>query len=304
MQRRPSIATILIGKRALIREGIARILGAANFRISASVSCADDLPPGQPGSNQLLFLIVYTGDDFNVVLEQIKLLRDRHPAGRIAIVADHYRYDELVSAFQAGANGCFFDITTCDVFIKSIELMMMGETIFPRAFLSSALDPKSDQIDKAVTRNENEQAILLRIGETIAPQLSPREKSILQCLIEGNSNKCIARRIDIAEATVKVHVKAILRKIRVQNRTQAAIWAMNNRSPPAGPENFRTLPSAVDMSRRLAIPLRDISEIKQMQAPDQLDVMGPQPVDIGVPRIDRLIGKNIHRASGAERFDK
>ena len=53
---------------------------------------------------------------------------------------------------------------------------------------------------------------------------------ILRCIIEGNSNKCIARKIDIAEATVKVHVKAILRKIRVQNRTQAAIWGINNGS--------------------------------------------------------------------------
>jgi len=49
-------------------------------------------------------------------------------------------------------------------------------------------------------------------------------------LIEGESNKVIARKIDIAEATVKVHIKAILRKIRVQNRTQAAIWAMSNAS--------------------------------------------------------------------------
>jgi two-component system nitrate/nitrite response regulator NarL len=52
----------------------------------------------------------------------------------------------------------------------------------------------------------------------------------LRCLIEGDSNKAIARKNDIAEATVKVHVKAILRKIRVSNRTQAAIWAMNNDS--------------------------------------------------------------------------
>jgi DNA-binding NarL/FixJ family response regulator len=300
MQRRSFIPTILIGKPALIREGIARILGAANFRISASVSCADDLPPGEPGSNELLFLVVHTGDNFKVALEQIELLRSRHPVGRIAIVADHYRRDELVSAFQAGANGYFFDITTCDVFIKSIELVMMGETIFPPAFLSSALDPT----DKAVPHNETEQAILFRTGETIAPQLSPREKSILQCLIEGHSNKSIARKIDIAEATVKVHVKAILRKIRVQNRTQAAIWAMNNRSP-AGPENCHTLPSAVDMSRRLAIPLHEISEIKQMQAPNQLDVMGPQTRHVGIPGIDRLIGKNIHRrANDAARFDK
>ena len=62
------------------------------------------------------------------------------------------------------------------------------------------------------------------------PLLSPREKVILRCITEGASNKCIARKIDIAEATVKVHVKAILRKIRVQNRTQAAIWGINNGS--------------------------------------------------------------------------
>jgi Bacterial regulatory proteins, luxR family len=54
----------------------------------------------------------------------------------------------------------------------------------------------------------------------------------LRCLINGDPNKIIARKIHISEATVKVHVKAILRKVRVHNRTQSrkAIWAMNNRS--------------------------------------------------------------------------
>jgi two-component system nitrate/nitrite response regulator NarL len=47
-------------------------------------------------------------------------------------------------------------------------------------------------------------------------------------MIEGDSNKSIARKIGIADATVKVHVKAILRKLQVQNRTQAAIWAKNH----------------------------------------------------------------------------
>ena len=64
--------------------------------------------------------------------------------------------------------------------------------------------------------------------EPTAPLLSPQEKVILRCIIEGESNKCIARKINVTEATVKVHVKAILRKIRVQNRTQAAVWGMNN----------------------------------------------------------------------------
>jgi DNA-binding NarL/FixJ family response regulator len=64
-------------------------------------------------------------------VEQIELFRNQHPGGRIAIVADHYRPCELVSAFRAGANGYFVDVMACDVFIKSIELVMMGETIFP-----------------------------------------------------------------------------------------------------------------------------------------------------------------------------
>jgi len=103
----------------------------------------------------------------------------------------------------------------------------MGETVFPPAFLSFALDTKSDDGSKAALPDENERAIFVATEDT-APQLSPREKSVLRCLIEGDSNKCIARKIDIAEATVKVHVKAIFRKIGVQNRTQAAIWAINN----------------------------------------------------------------------------
>ncbi|MFX5817298.1 LuxR C-terminal-related transcriptional regulator, partial [Acinetobacter baumannii] len=83
-------------------------------------------------------------------------------------------------------------------------------------------------------------------------QLSPREISILQCLIEGDSNKCIARKINIAEATVKVHIKAILRKIRVQNRTQAAIWGLNHR-PATWPTNRTAHPTA-DATERLLPP--------------------------------------------------
>jgi DNA-binding NarL/FixJ family response regulator len=309
MRRRQSFETVLIGRSVLIREGIARILHAANCRTSASVSCADNLPPGKLQPHQLLFLIVHTGGDFDVVLEQIELLRDRHPGGRFAIVADHYRLDELVSAFRAGANGYFVNAMTCDLFIKSLELVAMGETIFPPAFLSFALDPESDHAEsnhggKVRLRDENAEAILFTTKDTIAPHLSPREKSILQCLIEGYSNKCIARKIDIAEATVKVHVKAILRKIRVQNRTQAAIWGMNN-GCLAGPGNGCGLPSTVDTSARLAKSFEVISEIKQIEASDPPRMITSQANHVGVPRIDGLIRKSIsRRTNGTARLGK
>ena len=263
MRQPQSFAIILVGKSILLREGLARILRSANFRILASVSCADDLLPSEHQLHQPLFLVVHTGDDFDAAVEQIELFRDQHPGARIAIVADHYRLCELVSAFRAGANGYFVDVMACDVFIKSIELVMMGETIFPPAFLSFVLDPEGDRLGQAAPRDENSQAILIRNENTLAPQLSTRENSILRCLIEGDSNKCIARKIDIAEATVKVHVKAILRKIRVQNRTQAAIWGMNNGSVIRLANNSSP-PSTSDVSKRLPNPVEVISEIKQI----------------------------------------
>jgi two-component system nitrate/nitrite response regulator NarL len=229
----------------------------------ASVSCADDLLASKLQQHQPLVIVVHTGDDFDAALEQIELFRDQHRGCRIAIVADHFRPRELISAFRAGANGYFVDMT-CAAFIKSLELVMMGETIFPLAFLSFVLDPESEHLGEVVPGDESTKAILVTTEDALAPQLSSREKSVLRCLIIGDSNKCIARKMNIAEATVKVHVKAILRKIRVQNRTQAAIWGANNGSLTRTVDNS-SLPATSNVSKPLSKPVAVMSEIKQIE---------------------------------------
>lgn len=228
MRRQHSFAAFLIGKSSLLKEGLAKILRSAEFRVLASVPRADDLIASKVPAHTL-FLVVHTGDEFGAAIEQIEILRKHHPHERISIVADHYRLDQLVSAFRAGASGYFVELMTCDAFIKSLELVMMGETVFPPAFFLSVLATGGDRLDEADQRDAAVPMTDIEAEDTLSPQLSPRERAILRCLIEGDSNKCIARKLEIAEATVKVHVKAILRKIRVQNRTQAAIWGMNNR---------------------------------------------------------------------------
>jgi two-component system, NarL family, nitrate/nitrite response regulator NarL len=227
MRRHQSFETFIIGKSVLLREGIVRILRAENFRVRASVSSPDELT-GAFRASQVLFLIVHTGDDFSVAFEQINLVRDKHPSGRIVIVTDHYRSTEPDLAFQVGAAGYLVSDMSCNAFVKSIELVMMGEAVFPPVFQTSAFDVKSERRRNAAPPCEDQASIFVPPEDATAPQLSPRELAILRCLISGSSNKSIARKIDIAEATVKVHVKAILRKIRVQNRTQAAIWGMNH----------------------------------------------------------------------------
>jgi DNA-binding NarL/FixJ family response regulator len=281
MRRQNFLSVILVGKSILLREGLARILRAANFRILATVSCADDLRLSKPAPHPPLFLIIHTGEDFDAALEQIELFRSRRPDGRIAIVADHYRLNELTSAFRAGANGYFVNVITCDRFVKSLELVMMGETIFPPAFLSYMLDSGAHLLD-AAARDRAGEPILVATEDATAPALSPREKLILRHIIEGGSNKFIARKMDIAEATVKVHVKAILRKIRVQNRTQAAIWGMSNGSLTQR-ENGNCPLSISEIGKPFADPVTTIPEIKQIEP--------PAPHHIETARIQRLIRK-------------
>ena len=293
MRRRQSCETVLIGKNVLIREGIARILHTANFHIPVSASSPEELPSTLQ-AEKLMFLIVHTGDGFNVAIEQIGFVKDRYPDARIAIVSDNYRPVDLASAFRAGANGYFVNVNSCDAFIKSVELVMMGETVFPPAFLSFALDAGRDREPETAEPGECRQTILAAADEAILPQLSPREKAILSCLIEGDSNKCVARKINIAEATVKVHVKAILRKIRVQNRTQAAIWGMNHGSLVRSTTG-RVTP-AVDAARGIVKPIEVISEMQQLNEPAPLV---PDSRHVVVPAIDGLLRKGVDRGARA-----
>ena len=226
--RLPLVDTILVGPSALLREGLTRILSTADFRITASAVRLDDailtaLPQHGP-----MLLIIDAGDDLGSAMEQVRLFKGRHPAGRVVMLADDNEPGEMVSAFRAGANAYFSRGARCDAFTKSLELVMLGETILPAAILSIVLVEADDDQDNHEHRAAVCDGELSEPADHGVPRLSARERCILKCLIDGASNKAIARKIDIAEATVKVHVKAILRKIGVHNRTQAAIWAMSN----------------------------------------------------------------------------
>ena len=233
--RRRAFPTFLVGSRALILEGITRILTPTRFRVIASAASIDDLPPELLPKDELLLLVIDAGDNPVASVEQIKLFKERYPPGRIAVLADRCQSNEVISAYQAGANAYLVKVSARSVLIKSLELVMLGETIVPPEILSSisAGDDRdgSGVYTDASSREPNAAGELIGGDDNgvLVPKLSVREKCILRCLLTGDANKVIARKVDISEGTVKVHVKAILRKIRVQNRTQAAIWAMNSR---------------------------------------------------------------------------
>src|SRR5258707_12821767 len=126
MNREP-IGTVLVGPSALLREGLARILSTAGFRILASASGVDDPVLNSIPQEQSILLIIDVSDDFDTALQQIESFKKRYPAGRVAVLAHQHQLTDVVSAFRVGANAYLVKIATCDTFIKSLELVRSEE---------------------------------------------------------------------------------------------------------------------------------------------------------------------------------
>lgn len=238
-------------------------------------------------------------------LEAIRAVRHRDAAARTVLLMPSCTPEDLVAAVLCGVDGVILKDISSETLIAALGLVMHGQHVLPlgvtlqvfttllpaaqgteelrqepagtrlTADLADAPDAASpampdsgpadspsvfEAADAASQRGRKPVGSARNIG------LSDRETEILQYLVEGCANKLIARRLDIAEATVKVHVKGLLRKINVSNRTQAAIWALNrtvaerrvrNEMPPQQPvRDVGTLATSEALETgRLAEPL-------------------------------------------------
>ncbi|QRM31131.1 response regulator transcription factor [Microvirga sp. VF16] len=157
-------------------------------------------------------------------LDFIQDAKRQHPAARVVAIANQLDCPMVQSSVSAGVDSFCLATSVREVLIKTLELTMLGERILPGSLIRKLLNQEFAPSNSAE---------IIPLAERRAPdpkvqKLSPRETVILQSLMGGDPNKVIARKLDITEATIKVHVKAILRKIGVANRTQAAMWATGN----------------------------------------------------------------------------
>jgi two-component system nitrate/nitrite response regulator NarL len=216
-----NVTTVLICQNILLRTGISHILSGTRFDIteqSGDPASLSTLPEGVP----VLFLIC----DGHSTLEYIQMIKDlkaQYPHSRAVVLADSMDPQDLVQICKEGLDG--FCATRMDrhAIIKALELVMLGEIFIPGSVGLSLLDQlRGNQAgglgQTTSLTSATDPALLLN-------KLSEREAQILRCLTQGASNKLIARELGVAEATVKVHIKAILRKVKAVNRTQAAMWA-------------------------------------------------------------------------------
>lgn len=217
----PSIPTALLCDSFLLRSGIEGILRQTPFAITEAVSVTGPKRLQYCAPTTAL-VIIEASQNTGRVLEVIRQVREQSSETRIVALADHFDFDFVRSGRDAGVNGLCLTTSGPEVLIKSLELVMLGESILPFEVVRSLMERAPQAGNQSVQEDSVAQA---KLSDLTACKLSAREAEILGCLTKGEPNKVIARRLDITEATIKVHVKAILRKIGAVNRTQAAIWA-------------------------------------------------------------------------------
>lgn len=205
----------------LLREGIGSVLQDTRYKVVATAARPAELPhvPYSNGQASLAVLGIDAGNgNLDEIGPSVRLLRSLIPDCKVVLIAGAPIDPERMLALSPDA--CIFNLGSRDTLIKILELTFMDQRVF---VLSDSMAMTAS--DPAVKTVGNPHDVSNRAG---ASTLSPRERQILGSLAEGRSNKVIARLYNLSEATIKVHLKAILRKTKTHNRTQAAIWAIQH----------------------------------------------------------------------------
>jgi two-component system nitrate/nitrite response regulator NarL len=262
-----SIATVVLEWHPLVREGISSIISDYSYRVVAKASQASDIAT-IPLTHEGVWLVLLGARSAQAVVEDAAIIRRRIPNCKIVVLFDGIRQQDMEHLLKAEIDGCLPLLASRDILIGVLE-MVTHSNMRTMVLVSGSLNTASEAIvgpeQQLTTIVPSASGTLANISvpsetPSIAPgkngiaagtdaekdshpprppcarngpKLSDRERQILEGLIKGHPNKVIARDCQITESTVKVHLKSILRKIQVGNRTQAAVWAMENGYSPA-----------------------------------------------------------------------
>jgi two-component system nitrate/nitrite response regulator NarL len=225
------IPAFLICQNSLVRAGIRHILDGTRYVVTERLESSS-----KPSAASDALPVLYILDErhsADALAETVADLTAQCPSARVVVLADHLDPTTMMRALHAGVNGLCSTSMDRAALLKALDLVMLGETFIASALVLTILDEASQAHESELSMT----SALTPANDTTAKhhKLSGREVEILRSLMEGESNKTIARKLDIAEATIKVHVKSILRKVQVKNRTQAAMWATAHLSAPSNP---------------------------------------------------------------------
>jgi two-component system nitrate/nitrite response regulator NarL len=231
------VPLVVIEPNMVLRLSLCAFLATRDFEVVEMVASPSELAAKASSTPSLAVVISSTEGCCLKLIAEVKVI---YPAAVIVVFGGSLEMKSALDLLAAGANAYLNNSTTSDAFFKTLELAAHGLTVVSvkgvsleshvssNAVKVDGLNPVSATADYGSQRPDGKS-----FSQTLDPasfqgqrcsSLSPREISILQLIRDGSPNKLIAIRLNISEATVKVHMKSIMRKISAKNRTQAAVW--------------------------------------------------------------------------------
>jgi len=211
------LRVLLIDDHALVRKGLEELLQSRGIDVIGSAGSGEEgIAIAKQASPDIILLdIKMPGMSGLETLEKLKSDGIATPVLMLSMSRDEA---DLARALREGAQGYLLKDMDPDELIPALNDAMTGKNVVAKELIASLTNIIQGKPSKP---------------ETIEPatplsELTPREQEILSHIAEGESNKVIARHLGISDGTVKLHVKAILRKLGVHSRVEAAVIAVEH----------------------------------------------------------------------------
>ncbi|MCU6353253.1 two-component system response regulator NarL [Morganella morganii] len=210
-----SPATILlIDDHPMLRNGVRQLIS-----MEPSLTVAGEAGNGRDGialAESLdpdLILLDLNMPEMNG-FETLDILRRKPLSGRVVVFSVSNYREDLITALRRGADGYLLKDMEPEELLVALRQAAAGKMVVSTA-LTEVLAGALREV-----RSDDEPDI---------NSLTPRERDILKLIAQGQPNKMIARKLDITESTVKVHVKNLMKKMKVKSRVEAAVWVLQNK---------------------------------------------------------------------------
>ena len=207
-----NLRVLIIDDHTLFRDGLKGLLDRHNIDVVGSLGDGHEgIRLAQELNPDIVLLDMRMPNITGLeVLKQLQQIKFESPVAMLTTSNDER---DLVEALRNGAKGYLLKDMEPDDVVAALREIVKGETV---------VAPNLTQILARVVKGEP----ILETAPSPIADLTPRESEILSLLAEGQSNKVIARNLGISDGTVKLHVKAILRKLNIHSRVEAAVIAV------------------------------------------------------------------------------
>ena len=203
---------LIIDDHALFRVGLKGLLEQRNIEVvGAAAHGAEGIELAEQLKPDIILLDLRMPDMGG--LEVLPILREKHPSTPVVMLTTSNEEKDLIKALRTGAQGYLLKDMEPDELVGALRDIEKGKNVVAQ-----------DLTDALARMVQGETS--LEDDDSPFAALTPREHEILCLLAEGQSNKLIARNLGISDGTVKLHVKAILRKLGIHSRVEAAVIAV------------------------------------------------------------------------------